>query len=622
MRTSEELQAGFVLGEWEILPSRGICRKDGGEIRPEPLAMRVLLSLAQRDGELVTRDDLIQDAWDGRPTADDPINRAIAQVRKLLGDTQKPPEYIETLHRRGYRLIKPVEALASSDPATDADNAPAEFKTSRRTWKTIALLLLALVVLTAGLWAFKRVPADSIAVVPFENLSGVASDDYIVSGFKEALIQSLHGARKLTVKNGRVRYELEDDQIASLLGVNNVLHGSLRRNGDAVVVMYTVHQVGKGIVHSGDVSGDVDELFVMQEKLASQIVTKLRGKSAPTLIKSRPNDSVAYDSYMRGLFALEQRGELGNLEDAIDLLQHSISLDAGYGPAYLSLAAAYLLMVDYRRAPMEEYHGYAQRTISQGVRNDPQIAAAANAIYGFIYHKEKRWQESELAYLEAVNADVVDSNAFNWYSRMLASVGRLDDALEQAQRAVDIDPSSAVANTRVAIAHTWLQNSDSAHEYFLRAQELGELGTTQLLAYAFLLARDGDLESAQQLAVSGVQSAGISDAWVNPLFAALTDASQIPLALEKLDEAAANDQLPVQVNLTARTMLGDINGAMQVAKMLEMPGEIFEMDLLFIPELRPLRQHPQFLPLLERVGVADYWRNAGCEWSDDRVICD
>jgi hypothetical protein len=76
------------------------------------------------------------------------------------------------------------------------------------------------------------------------------------------------------------------------------------------------------------------------------------------------------------------------------------------------------------------------------------------------------------------------------------------------------------------------------------------------------------------------------------------------------------------VELIARALLGDVDGAMRIAELLEQPGEAFEMDLLFIPELRALREHPGFMPLLDRLGITRYWRSKGCVWGNDRVNCD
>ena len=360
----------------------------------------------------------------------------------------------------------------------------------------------------------------------------------------------------------------------------------------------------------------------MQAELAVMVRNKLVGKSTQTLIKRRPTDSEAYDSYMRGIYALEHRDDPGNLEAAVELFQDAIDLDESYGPSYLGLATAYAIMVDYRGAPLDEMHRRAFETVEKGIRFDPIIGGAAGAIYGYIYHKEKRWAKSEEAYLGAVNAGIVDSNAFNWYSRMLASVGRLDAALVQAQRAVELDPSSGLLNSRVAIAYTWLGDAENAHEFFARSKDLGWVGATHLVAYALLLTREGKIEASRDLLIAGVDMFGARSDWAAPFFAAMSDPSLVAEALQALDAATAENQVKPFIEIVARAFLGDLDGAMGIARLLEQPGEFFEMDILYIPELRALRQHPDFMPLLARLGVVDYWAGVGCVWADDRVSCD
>ena len=97
MLTNDELKQGFKLGEWEVLPLRGLLRCGDQEERPEPRVFGVLIALAKRNGDLVTRDELVDELWDGRPTSDEPINRCLSQLRGHLGDKSRPHEYVETL---------------------------------------------------------------------------------------------------------------------------------------------------------------------------------------------------------------------------------------------------------------------------------------------------------------------------------------------------------------------------------------------------------------------------------------------------------------------------------------------------------------------------------------------
>jgi len=643
MPTKDELDDGFTIGDCEILPNEGRVLRDGEEIRPEPQTLRVLLCLAEHDGKLVSRENLIDEVWGGRAISDDPINRAINQVRKCLGDSGKESGYVETLPKRGYRLLKPVQ-LHSPNPALNPAPAAAPVAAAgehsaalgQRRWKVIsALLAVGLLGFMYLLWSVRTdtppaPPAKSVGVLPFENLSGQAEDEYLVSGFKVALVKALHGMKGHVVKSSRVSYsDMDFDEIARLLGVETILLATLERDGEVLRVSYEISKGGR-ILFTDHVDGTDGDLFSLQEKLSRAVRADFGADLSPALIAERRPESQAYDSFMRGDYALEHRGDKGNLEEAIELFQLSIDKDASYGPSYLGLATAYALLPDYRsaetlearRAQLEEMNGLAIATIEAGIAADPSIENAAGAIYGFVRHKEKNWQASEESYLRAVNADVVDSNSFNWYSRMLASVGRTDEALKQALRALEIDPSSAVINSRVAMTYAWLNDSKKAHEFFERSNDLGASGPTHSLAYAFLLVRDGRLQQSQQVATLGMQLAGSGTAWIEPLFEALADEEFIPAALRALDDAAATGQVSPQVEIIIRTQFGDIEGAMQVAKQLEGPGEFFEMDLLYVSELKALREHPEFMQLLDRLGVTEYWRINGCVFENDQLTCE
>ncbi len=620
MPSKEELLEGFTIGDWEIHPGQGVFRRGDEEVRPEPLVFKVLYSLAMRDGECVTRDDLVADAWDGRPTADDPINRSIAQLRGHLDDRSRPHQYIETLHRRGYRLMQPVKLHAS--PAAPVGESAT--RAGNRRWKVIAGVLAIGFLLSLVVTFFQR-PADadiqSIAVLPIENLSGDPSREYIAGGIKNALVRGLSEIPGLSIVNTQVPYAQEPSEIAARLGVDSILTGAVQLQGSKLKVTYLVLRGADGVtVGSGAVDGDLDGIFALQQRLANTVRDDLVGKGSPQLITAYTPDSSAYDSYMRGMHAFEQRGEGDNLEQAIALFEESIELDEYYGAAYLSLATAYALLPYYRDAPVDETSSLAIRTVEKGVAVDDNIADAAGAIYGSVFHKQKMWAESEAAYQRAVSAQVVDSNAFTWYSRLLASVGRLDDALVQALAAVAIDPDNAVANSRVAIVYTWLGNSEEAFRYFQRAASLGASGiTTHDLPYALLLLRDGRLEEATEIAVGASTTESIDPKWVEPVFEAFRDPAQAEAGLKALDDA--EDVLANEVLVTARTVLGDVDGAMAIATELEKPGETFQMDLLFTPELQPLRDHPGFMPLLERLGVVDYWEQAGCSFDGYRAVC-
>lgn len=624
MPTKDDLFAGFTIGDWEVLPGQGVLRRGDQEERPEPKVFEVLLALACHDGNLVTRDDLIREVWSGRPTSDEPINRCLSQLRGHLDDRSKPHQYVETLQRRGYRLMTPVKLHRQVESAAtrERDLAPGP---GSRLWKIVAALMVLGFLATIALTmrpAATSPEIRSIAVLPIENLSGDPNNQYIVDGIKNVLARRLSEVPGLAIKNTRDKYDGEPSQIAELLDVDGVLSGAVQLQDSTLKVTYLVSRGRDNVtIGSGEVNGDLAGIFALQERLANEVLDGLSDSTRKAQVATNAPNAEAYNRYMRGLYALDHRGEGDNLEKAIKLLQDSIRLDEEYGPAYLALATAYALMPYYRSLPVLETDRAAIQTIEQGIAVDPGIKSAAGRIYGSHYHQQKRWSESEAAYRLATAAPVQESNAFNWYSRMLNSVGRLDDALQQALRAEAIDPDNGVVNSRLAIVYTWLGDSGKALDYFERAGDLGGTSAIHNLAHALLLIREGRIADAEAMAVVSVGTADGSIDWIRPVFAAFADPSAAGHALEVLARVSADPGLIPEVEVTARTMLGDTDGAMAVARRLEEPGEFFQMDLLFAPELQALRDHPGFMPLLQRLGVVEYWEDAGCEFDGQKAVC-
>jgi DNA-binding winged helix-turn-helix (wHTH) protein/TolB-like protein/Tfp pilus assembly protein PilF len=625
MPTEDDLRQGFRLGDWEVLPLRGVLRRDGHEEKPEPRVFGVLIALAKRNGDLVTRDELVDELWDGRPTSDEPINRCLSQLRGHLGDKSRPYRYVETLTRRGYRLVQPIELLEPSEPEAAAPAAAPVHAPAAR-WKVAAagLLAAALAWLVWSLWP----PGDfeSIGVMPFENASEDPANNYLVAGFKDELVNTLHNIPDFTVKSSRVVHTGEEvTSIASSLGVDAVLSGRVHRVGDELQIFYTVEDGRNGdVVATAGIEGPVSEIFQLQEDLARMVRRDLFGQSSQQLIsRTRPANFGAYDRYMRGLYAFDRRQDSGkSLEESIELFQQTIRQDENFGPAYLMLAYAYLLLPTYRDAPVAEMSKAAISTVEEGIRVDESIRDASNAIFGFVYHQQMHWLQSEQAYRAATSSEVVDPNAFNWYSRMLASVGRLDDALTQALLALEMDPTSAVINSRVALAYLWLGDTRNAEEFFERAEKFGASGSTHTMGYALFLFREGRSAEAYELTQQAAQMAGGSVAWIDPVFAAIDDPALSDAAIAAVDTAVAQNGISRQIEFITRTVLGDLDGAMNVARLLESEGEVFEMDLLFIPEVAPLRERADFADLLDALGIADYWRERGCSWTGAGAVCE
>lgn len=606
---------------------RRVMRSGDTEIAPEPKVWGVLMALAQRGGDVVTRDELIDEVWEGRLTGDEPINRCISQLRKHFGD-KRPYRYIKPITGSGYLLQEPVVlAEASSDAApAEATSLPPNSRRWPFLWGALTVVVIA--VLLAILIRDDAPAPDgtirSIVVLPFENLSDDPADQYLASGFRDEFVGTLKRIPEFSVKTGRDPYpDLEPGDVGEAFGVDSVLRGNVQRMGDELKVNYEVTLTHSGeVVAAGGITDRVTNAFDIQERLARQVREDLFGPSTPTLVSaSRPSNYEAYDAYLQGIYVFERRTGK-NLREAIELFETTIELDPNFGPAYLQLATATALKPAYLGADVVTSNRDAIDIVERGVAMDSSIEASAGAVFGFVYHSRKEWTKSELAYRRATSADVVDANAFNWYSRMLASVGRLDRALEQALLAWELDQDNSVINSRLAMTYFWLNDAANARRFFERARRLGAQGTTHLLGHALFLASQEEIERAREVAQLAAAGGGLSRESIDEVLSGIENPELAPSALATLDSAVAAGELTPQIEVVARTMLGDLDGAMRVARELTAPGEIFEMDLLWIPQFRPLRLRPDFVALMEALGVTEYWELNGCRFTDADVQCD
>jgi hypothetical protein len=171
------------------------------------------------------------------------------------------------------------------------------------------------------------------------------------------------------------------------------------------------------------------------------------------------------------------------------------------------------------------------------------------------------------------------------------------------------------------MVYTWLGENQNALEYLDRASQLDASWDMHMWGRAFLYAREGDMDEAARMFDAGVTLAGGTAEWLGPFFDALKDPSKTPIALAAIEEAFGDPAMDSRVNVIVRTLLGDTDGAMNVAMALANSDVFSEVDFLFAPELQPLREHPQFLTLMKKLGVVDYWEANRCVWENDRVHC-
>ena len=296
----------FRLADWIVDPRLGTLRRPGdGSRNPvdpepdpnkdsrgrlEPKVMGVLLCLAERAGQVVSKRELLDTVWPGTHVQEVALSRSISEIRRRLGDDARQPTFIETLPKRGYRLLVPVEPAepsldaASAEPAPPVVTEPAHAaRGGARFWPWLALAAL-----IATLWlllGWTSHPHDpSVMVLPLRNLSGDPDSDYFSAGLSEELVTRLWKIEGLRVKTlghspngGGDSFTFDDPLVlAGNAGVTTVVEGSVRREGKGLRVAVRLVDVASGdILWAEAYDREVHDLLVIQQDIARRIAAAL-----------------------------------------------------------------------------------------------------------------------------------------------------------------------------------------------------------------------------------------------------------------------------------------------------------------------------------------------------------
>ncbi len=617
--TFTDLQRGFELGPWTVLPERGLLRQGEVEEHLEPKVMDVLVVLASRQGGVVTRDQLVDAVWDGRATADEAIVAKIATLRNKLQDDSKNPEYIETVPRRGYRLKMPVALTDAPEP----ERRSASYLQVPRPILVAGLAALAIAVIIW--WPTPPKPIDSVAVLQFKNLSDEKEKfQYVVDGFREELVISLNQVPNLSFTRGP---ELSDDRtarmIAKELGVGAIVTGSLRTDGDRIRITAELISADRFQIWSGRFDGAAGDVFSLQENVATEVRDAIRGEKGEQIRTASPPAKEAFEKYLQGRYFLAKR-DVESLQHAQFLFQKSKDIDPNFGPVYVRLAITHLLLSEYDLEQRLQFFDHAIKVVDQGIKADPSIRAPAAMIYGFVHHQLGEWAEAAEAFATAFSGVTIYPTAYQWHSRLLGALGQLDRSLEQATAARAMEPASPVNNSRVAISYFWINDMVNARFYFEEANKMVVGAPIHHFAYTIFLIRDNRLEDARASTKFALDMLQAEYWWVDPVFDGLAhpgDQEMLDIAFETIGKMTAAG-VPPYITMTLWALFEQGDRAMEVAMQVAESGTLYELEVIYLDEFKELREHEDFPELLQALGLTDYWGSIGCRWNNDQLLCD
>jgi TolB-like protein/DNA-binding winged helix-turn-helix (wHTH) protein/Tfp pilus assembly protein PilF len=475
-------------GAFELDLQNNELRRAGVLLKLSPQQFQVLRLLAENSGQIQSREEIQREVWgtDTFVDFDRNLNVCVAQIRSTLNDDSDAPRFIQTVPKRGYRFIAPVErvGLMAVHPALESGR---EAKKTNRQWIVAAALVSIVgILLGAAYLKWRRPPASDrvmIATLPFENLSGDAKQDPFTDGLTEEIISqlgSLNPARLGVIgRSSVVRYKSAPHGIALAgrdLHVNYIVEGTVRKsNGRVRIAARLIQVTDEAQVWNDTLERGESEMFLIQEETAAHIANAVSGKllggtTAVVSAKSHTRNQAAYEAYVNGRY-LQHKGNLADLERSMTYFEEAAKLDPQFDLAYSALAETYVSRGRSGGLPQDTFPR-ARAAADKALSIDESNAEAHNALANALFWNEWNWPLAEQHFARAIAINPSFSLANHDFAFFQVAMGRTEPGLASLRRAIAADPLSL----RVNIDAGWLllqaHHFEEAVRQARRAQEL------------------------------------------------------------------------------------------------------------------------------------------------------
>jgi TolB-like protein/DNA-binding winged helix-turn-helix (wHTH) protein/Tfp pilus assembly protein PilF len=489
----------FRFGVFEVNLAARELRKHGVRVRLPGQPFCILSILLEKPGEVVSREEMREKLWASDTFVDfeHSLNSAIKKLRAALGDSPENARYVETIPRLGYRFIAPVEEIAASGPSvveaplgTENVGTSGEVEEARRRWWPVVVGVSAiLITVTVGyfVWSRARVrrqPSGGrlmLAVLPFENLTGDAGQEYFSDGLTEEMIAQLGrlAPQRLEViaRTSVMHYKHTQEPLQKIgrdLGVEYVLEGSVRREAGKVRINAQLVQTKDQMrLWSRQYDRDLSSLLALQGEITQEIADEIRltldEDRSRMEVERKPTSSPvsyeAYDLYLKGRFFWNKRTPEG-FQQAADYFQQAIAKDPNYARAYAGLADTFALMGSWFLAPQNEVIPKARAAALKALQLDDGLAEAHTSLAVIAQNHDYDWQTAEKEYGRAIQLDPGYATAHQWYAECLSFEGRFDEALAESERARQLDPLSLIIASDHGVILYFSRQYDRAIEQF------------------------------------------------------------------------------------------------------------------------------------------------------------
>jgi len=617
------------VGEWDLDLQSGELRKPGAALRLQEQPLQILQMLVERPGKLVSREDLRRRIWpaDTFVDFDHGLYSAIKRLRDALGDSTEKPIYIETLSRRGYRLIAPVTALLDAGaPQTTLgkEAVPSVGLHLRGRFGRLANAILAgtvlLVAVLLGIDAgnFRgrlfgssaAKPITSLAVLPLENLSADPGQEYFADGMTDELITDLAQLGELRVisRTSVMHYRGTQKtlpQIAHELNVDAVVEGTVTRMGDRVRLRAQLIRVADDRhLWAQAYDREYRDVLVLQSEAARDIANQIRMKLFPGE-PARPVNPEAYEAYLRGRYELDAATSEPDFERSISSFEMAIVKDPQSALGYAGLADSYLALSDYYRPP-REVMPKAKEAARKALELDEKLSEAHDALGWLELIYDWNWPVAEQHMKRAIELNSNNALAHDHYASLFSTIGNNPEAFAESKRAQALDPLSLVIHADSGFYVFYMgRQYDQAIEEEHRALELEPNCYTCRAYLALALAQKGQFAEALMEArrVRLPEATPIDVATAASVIAAAGERAEAERLLSELRQVEKKRFVCPYEIATTNLALGARDEAFRWLEKAYEARSICMIWLRVDPRLDPLRSDPRFQDLVRRVGL-------------------
>jgi adenylate cyclase len=454
-------QSTFLLNDWLVSPMEGTLSKGEEVVRLEPRSMEVLLYLASRPGEVVTREELEQDVWRGAIVGYDAITNTVIKLRKAFGDSARNPEFIATIPKRGYQLIAEVQKAGTATGKT-SPASPTTTESSGVFSLPAWLWFAGVIILVLGIawlaWQESSQEPDtvaegrepvSIAVLPFDNLENAPEQEALVDGITEDIITDLSrlSAMQVLASNATNIYrqrQADPRTIGEELGVDYILDGNLRRLGNTLRINVQLVDTTNGFnTWAESYDRNIAQLFAIRSEVTAGLIKALSlspSEKEQRYLSHKSTDNLrAWDLFQSGQRASKTQTKESNNE-AIALYEQAIEQDPAYGRAYGSLA--FSLALAFRRHWTENPMLTLDRALELGERAVELDGSTPQTWWslGYVHLMRQEYEQAKEAVSRAIEIAPSYADGYGLLALISNNLGEADKALQYAEKGMQLNP--------------------------------------------------------------------------------------------------------------------------------------------------------------------------------------